>query len=85
MCRYPSPLADRSRKLPSGEVLSGLARLRRVRDRIDREYAQPLNLEALAHGADLAAGQLSREFRHAYGVAPYAYVRTRRSERATES
>ena len=62
--------------------LSDLARLRRVRDRIDREYAQPLDVEALARGAHMSAGHLSREFRVAYGESPYAYVMTRRIERA---
>nr|WP_204332390.1 helix-turn-helix transcriptional regulator [Geodermatophilus sabuli] len=59
-----------------------LARLRRVRDRIDREYAQPLDVEALARGAHMSAGHLSREFRRAYGESPYAYLMTRRVERA---
>lgn len=62
--------------------LSGLARLRRVRDRIDREYAQPLNVEALARDAHMSAGHLSREFRRAYGESPYSYLMTRRVERA---
>jgi AraC-like DNA-binding protein len=62
--------------------LRDLARLRRVRDRIDREYAQPLDVEALARGAHMSAGHLSREFRLAYGESPYAYLMTRRVERA---
>ncbi len=62
--------------------LRDLARLRRVRDRIDREYAQPLDIEALARGAHISAGHLSREFRLAYGEAPYGYLMTRRIERA---
>jgi AraC-like DNA-binding protein len=62
--------------------LRDLARLRRVRDRIDREYAQPLDVEALARGAHMSAGHLSRAFRQAYGEAPYAYLMTRRIERA---
>jgi AraC-like DNA-binding protein len=62
--------------------LRDLARLRRVRDRIDREYAQPLDVEALARGAHMSAGHLSREFRLAYGESPYAYLMTRRIERA---
>jgi len=62
--------------------LRDLARLRRVRDRIDREYAQPLNVEALARGAHMSAGHLSREFRLAYGESPYGYLMTRRIERA---
>src|SRR5918998_3458829 len=62
--------------------LRDLARLRRVRDRIDREYAQPLDVEALARGAAMSAGHLSREFKRAYGESPYSYVMTRRIERA---
>jgi len=62
--------------------LRDLARLRRVRDRIDREYAQPLDVEALARGAAMSAGHLSREFRQAYGESPYSYLMTRRIERA---
>ena len=56
--------------------------LRRVRDRIDREYAQPLDVEALARGAHMSAGHLSREFKRAYGESPYGYLMTRRIERA---
>jgi AraC-like DNA-binding protein len=62
--------------------LSDLARLRRVRDRIDREYAQPLNVEALARGVNMSGGHLSRQFRLAYGESPYGYLMTRRIERA---
>jgi AraC-like DNA-binding protein len=62
--------------------LRDLARLRRVRDRIDREYAQPLDVEALARGAHVSAGHLSRAFRRAYGESPYSYLMTRRIERA---
>ncbi|HEY0335245.1 MAG TPA: helix-turn-helix transcriptional regulator [Stenotrophomonas sp.] len=62
--------------------LRDLARLRRVRDRIDREYAQPLNVEALARGVHMSAGHLSRQFRLAFGESPYAYLMTRRVERA---
>jgi len=64
------------------QYLQDLARLRRVRDRIDREYAQPLDVEALARGAHLSAGHLSREFKRAYGESPYSYLMTRRIERA---
>src|SRR4051794_34607127 len=66
----------------TAQRLSDLARLRRVRDRIDREYAQPLDVEALARGVNVSAGHLSREFRLAYGESPYAYLMTRRVERA---
>ena len=62
--------------------LQDLARLRRVRDRIDREYAQPLDVEALARGAHMSAGHLSREFKLAFGESPYSYLMTRRIERA---
>ena len=62
--------------------LRDLALLRRVRDRIDREYAQPLDVEALARGVNVSAGHLSREFRRAYGESPYSYLMTRRIERA---
>ncbi|MGC2998763.1 helix-turn-helix transcriptional regulator [Streptomyces sp. G35A] len=66
----------------AAQRLSDLARLRRVRDRIDREYARPLDVEALARGADMSAGHLSRQFRLAYGTSPYAYLMARRVERA---
>jgi AraC-like DNA-binding protein len=62
--------------------LSDLTRLRRIRDRIDREYAQPLDVEALARGEHMSAGHLSRQFKLAYGESPYAYLMTRRIERA---
>ena len=62
--------------------LRDLAALRRVRDRMDREYAQPLDVEALARGAHMSAGHLSRGFRAAYGESPYSYLMTRRIERA---
>jgi AraC-like DNA-binding protein len=87
---YPSsPVAPARRTLlrvtsRPAEVqrLRDLARLRRVRDRIDREYAQPLDVEALARGAHMSAGHLSRQFKLAYGEAPYGYLMTRRIERA---
>jgi AraC-like DNA-binding protein len=53
-----------------------------VRDRIDREYAEPLDVEALAQGVHMSAGHLSRQFRRAYGESPYSYLMTRRIERA---
>ena len=59
-----------------------LASLRRVRNRIDREYAQPLNVEQLAAGVHMSAGHLSREFKASYGESPYSYLMTRRVERA---
>ena len=62
--------------------LRDLALLRRVRDRIDREYAKPLDVEALARDAHMSAGHFSRRFRAAFGESPYSYVMTRRIERA---
>nr|WP_202507142.1 helix-turn-helix transcriptional regulator [Amycolatopsis rubida] len=56
--------------------------MRRVRDRIDREYARPLDVEALARSVNVSAGHLSRQFRAAYGESPYSYLMTRRIERA---
>ena len=66
----------------AAQQLRDLARLRGVRDRIDREYALPLDVEALARGAHMSAGHFSREFRLAYGESPYGYLMTRRIERA---
>ena len=62
--------------------LRDLARLRRVKDRIDREYMLPLDVEALARGVQMSGGHLSRQFKLAYGESPYAYLMTRRIERA---
>ena len=67
---------------PSEQRLRDLTLLRRVRDRIDREYAEPLDVESLARGINVSAGHLSREFRAAYGESPYSYLMTRRIERA---
>ena len=69
-------------RTPAEHHLRDLARLRRVRDRIDREYAQPLDVEALASGVHMSAGHLSRQFKLAYGESPYSYLMTRRIERA---
>src|SRR3989441_6912967 len=89
MCLLPSfslsslPSATRvPAHAASAQHLRDLARLRRVRDRIDREYAEPLDVEALARGVHMSAGHLSREFRLAYGESPYSYLMTRRIERA---
>ena len=62
--------------------LDDLRRVRRVRDRIDREFELPLNVEELARDAGMSAGHLSRQFRLAYGESPYSYLMTRRIERA---
>lgn len=73
--RVTSPPDDQQR-------LRDLTLLRRVRDRIDREYAHPLDVPALARGVHMSAGHLSRQFRQAYGESPYSYLMTRRIERA---
>lgn len=67
---------------PDDSRLRELVVMRRVRDRIDREYAKPLDVEALARGVHMSAGHLSRRFRDAYGESPYSYLMTRRIERA---
>src|SRR5262245_42564136 len=66
----------------TAQHLRDLALLRRVRDRMDREYAKPLDVEALATGVHMSAGHLSRRFKLAYGESPYGYLMTRRIERA---
>jgi AraC-like DNA-binding protein len=78
----PGTIANVISRPAEAQHLSDLVWLRRVRDRIDREYAQPLDVEALARGAHMSAGHLSRQFRLAYGESPYAYLMTRRIERA---
>jgi len=80
--RTTVPLDTGARPRANAPRLEDLVRLRRVRDRIDREYAQPLDVEALARGAHLSAGHLSREFKRAFGESPYSYLMTRRVERA---
>ncbi|WP_295576040.1 helix-turn-helix transcriptional regulator [uncultured Microbacterium sp.] len=62
--------------------LQTLILLRRVRDRMDREYAKPLDVESLARDVHISAGHLSRQFKRAYGESPYSYLMTRRIERA---
>jgi AraC-like DNA-binding protein len=82
MCRWTWHDLVVARKSADPQHLRDLAVLRRVRDRIDREYAQPLDVEALARGAHMSAGHLSRQFKLAYGESPYGYLMTRRIERA---
>ena len=78
MWHHPGVTSD----IAADQRLRDLALLRRVRDRIDREYAKPLDVEALARGAHMSPGHFSRAFRAAYGEAPYSYLMTRRIERA---
>src|SRR4051794_31354368 len=64
------------------EELADLAHLRRARDLMDRDYARPLDVPALARAALMSPAHFSRRFRAAYGETPYAYLMTRRIERA---
>jgi len=64
------------------EDLENLAHLRRARDLMDREYARPLDVAALARAALMSTAHFSRRFRAAYGETPYSYLMTRRIERA---
>jgi AraC-like DNA-binding protein len=64
------------------EELDNLAHLRRARDLMDREYARPLDVAALARTALMSSAHFSRQFRAAYGETPYGYLMTRRIERA---
>ncbi|HEY4280155.1 MAG TPA: helix-turn-helix transcriptional regulator [Conexibacter sp.] len=66
----------------SGVDLDELRRLRRARDMMDREYARPLDVPALAQAALMSTAHFSRRFREAYGETPYAHLMTRRIERA---
>ncbi|MFB7410389.1 MULTISPECIES: helix-turn-helix transcriptional regulator [unclassified Streptomyces] len=65
-----------------GVALEDLVRLRRARDVMDRDYAQPLDVPALASVALMSTGHFARSFRAAYGETPYSYLMTRRVERA---
>ena len=65
-----------------GMERADLVRLRRTRDRMDREYARPLDVTVLARDALMSPGHFSRSFRAAFGETPYAYLMTRRIERA---
>ena len=62
--------------------LEDLVRLRRARDKMDRDYAQPLDVPALARFALMSPGHFSRSFKAAFGESPYSYLMTRRIERA---
>jgi transcriptional regulator GlxA family with amidase domain len=63
-------------------TLEDLVRLRQARDRMDRDYAQPLDVPALARPALMSPGHFQRSFRAAFGETPYSYLMTRRIERA---
>jgi transcriptional regulator GlxA family with amidase domain len=64
------------------EELADLAHLRRAKDLMDREYAEPLDVPAMARAALMSPAHFSRRFRGAYGETPYSYLMTRRIERA---
>ncbi len=74
--------ARRYARVVTSEELENLAHLRRARDLIDVEYARPLDVSALARTALMSTAHFSRQFRAAYGETPYAYLMTRRIERA---
>jgi AraC-like DNA-binding protein len=89
MCRTPTlpparraTISEVTKASATEQHLRDLVLLRRVRDRIDRDYTQPLDVEALARGVHMSAGHLSRQFKLAYGESPYGYLMTRRIERA---
>jgi AraC-like DNA-binding protein len=63
-------------------IIADLVRLRRARDQMDRDYAEPLDVPALARTALMSPGHFSRSFRAAFGETPYSYLMTRRIERA---
>ena len=64
------------------DELANLAHLRRARDLMDREYSRPLDVTAIARAALMSTAHFSRQFRATYGETPYAYLMTRRIERA---
>jgi AraC-like DNA-binding protein len=64
------------------EELEDLAHLRRARDLIDRDYAEPLDVPTMARKALMSPAHFSRRFRATYGETPYSYLMTRRIERA---
>ena len=66
----------------TSEEIADLVQLRRARDRIDRDYALPLDVPAMARAALMSPSHFSRKFRAAYGETPYSYLMTRRIERA---
>jgi AraC-like DNA-binding protein len=85
MCHHTATIGRRLAPSIVGmtpDELADLAHLRRARDRIDRDYAQPLDVPAMARTALMSPAHFSRKFRAAYGETPYSYLMTRRMERA---
>jgi transcriptional regulator GlxA family with amidase domain len=84
------PEGRRARRTAGGPTIAGvtpeqladLVHLRRARDLMDRDYAKPLDVPAMARAALMSPAHFSRKFRAAYGETPYAYLMTRRIERA---
>jgi AraC-like DNA-binding protein len=79
---FDSDLVRRYARSVTPEDLANLAHLRRARDLMDREYARQLDVDAIARAALMSSAHFSRQFRTAYGETPYAYLMTRRIERA---
>src|SRR5215831_6588278 len=71
---------------PAGPVpgVTALRMLRRAKDRIDRDYAEPVGIDSLAAEAGYSLAHFIRAFRAAYGETPGAYRTRRRVERACE-
>ena len=82
MGRGKPALSPRYADAVTREELHNLAHLRRARDLMDREYARPLDIAAIARAALMSPAHFSRQFRAAYGETPYSYLMTRRIERA---
>jgi transcriptional regulator GlxA family with amidase domain len=84
LVRVLGPGGDRSRNVVgmTPDEIVDLAHLRRARDLMDRDYAQPLDVPAMARAALMSPAHFSRKFRAAYGETPYSYLMTRRIERA---
>ena len=82
--RVPSPWGRRACTVVgvTPEEMADLVYLRRARDLMDRDYAQPLDVPAMARAALMSPAHFSRKFRAAYGETPYSYLMTRRIERA---
>ena len=73
----------RVRKIDAASMdIRDLVRLRRAKDRMDRDFEQPLDVPALARSAAMSTGHFARSFKAAFGESPYSYLMTRRIERA---
>lgn len=68
--------------MPRDARLDELALLRRARDVMDRRFAEPLDVAAIAAEAYMSPAHFTRRFKAAYGETPHAYLMTRRIERA---